>query len=168
MSDDTQQTMSAADLAQQIQATTKPLSEEEELERSNQVAQTLQFLQNVIERNANELERLKKELKEKRESIKNIFENDSQLTEASEAVQKVTDQVKQRKSQLVNDPQVTGLKNQVGELQEQKKELEEALSNHLINYFTLTNSKSFDTSDGDQWDFTIAAKVKGRGGKNDE
>ena len=44
----------------------------------------------------------------------------------------------------------------------QQKELEETLSNHLVNYHSLTHSNSFDTSDGDQWEFSITAKIKPR------
>ena len=76
-----------------------------------------------------------------------------------------TSKMKERKSQLQSDPQVTSLKIMIAELKEQQKELEETLSNHLINYHSLTNSKSFDTSDGDQWDFSIKAKIRPRGKK---
>ena len=60
----------------------------------------------------------------------------------------------------MTDPTVVRLKNDIGELNEQKKEIEEALSNHLVNYYQLTNSKSIDTSDGDQREFVIRAKIK--------
>ncbi len=134
----------------------------DEVEQSDQVAQTITSLQNVIERNANELQRISEELKLKRESLKNVFENDTELATAEEQVQLLSTQAKERKSKLQTQPQVTTLKVQIGELNEQKKEVEETLSNHLVNYHTLTGSKSFDTSDGDQWDFDIRAKVKSR------
>ena len=63
---------------------------------------------------------------------------------------------------MQNDPQVATLRVQLKEMQDQKKEVEETLSNHLINYFQITQSTSFDTSDGDQWDFSVKAKVKTR------
>lgn len=135
---------------------------DDEIAASDQLAQTLTSLQNVIERNATELERVLNELKEKREMFKNIFDNDTELAEATQQAQIITEQVKQRKSKLQTDPQATTLKVQIGELSEQKKEIEEALSNHLVNYHQITGSKSFDTSDGDQWDFDIKAKVKAR------
>jgi chromosome segregation ATPase len=134
----------------------------DEVEQSDQVAQTITSLQNVIERNANELGRISEELKHKRESLKNVFENDAELATAEEQVQLISTQLKERKAKLQADPQVTTLKVQIGELNEQKKEVEETLSNHLVNYHTLTGSKSFDTSDGDQWDFDVRAKVKAR------
>jgi chromosome segregation ATPase len=141
------------------------VSEDEELASSNKLAETLGSLQRVIERNASELDELGKKLKEKRELLRNVFENDTQLNEAQQQVQTFSSQLKERKSQLQADPQVTSLKVQIGEVNEQKKEIEETLSNHLLNYYSLTNSTSFDTSDGDQWDFSVRAKVKARKNK---
>ncbi len=138
------------------------LSAAEEVAQSDEVAKTLEYLQSIIERNATELMRVKEELKLKRESLKSVFENDVQLSEAETQVQQFAQQLKERKAQIVNTPQAVSLKNQVGELNEQKKEIEETLSNHLLNYYALTNSTSFDTSDGDQWEFNIKAAVKTR------
>lgn len=134
----------------------------DEVAESDKVAETLTSLQNVIERNATELERIANELKEKRESMKNVFENDQELAQAEEQISVVSNQLKERKAKLQADPQVTSLKVQIGELSEQKKEVEETLSNHLVNYYQLTHSTSFDTSDGDQWEFRVSARVKPR------
>jgi len=136
--------------------------EDAELATSNDLAETLSSLQNVIERSAGKLTELKNELKEKRESLKSVFENDIPLAEAKAQVDIQNTQLKERKAKLQSDPQVTSLKVQIGEINEQKKEIEESLSNHLINYYSLTNSTSFDTSDGDQWDFTVRAKVSSK------
>lgn len=134
----------------------------DEVKESDDLAETLDHLQNIIERNANELERVKNELKEKRESYKSLFENDAPLQEVQNEVEVMVQQVKERKSKISNDPQATSLKLGIGELNQEKKEIEETLSNHLINYYSMTNSKSFDTSSGDQWEFDIRAKVKGK------
>lgn len=134
--------------------------DDDEAKRSDEVAQTLTALQNVIERNALELQRLANELKELRETVKNVFENDNELAIAQEQVSVFAQQLKERKAKLDSNPVITQNKVKIGELTEQKKEVEEALSNHLLNYFQLTNSTSFDTSDGDQWEFTVHAKVK--------
>lgn len=136
--------------------------DDDEVSKSNELAETLASLQNLIERYANELRRVGDELKQKRESLKNVFDNDTQLGEAEAKVQAISEEVKTRRSQLQTDPQVTSLKVQIGELNEQKKEIEETLSNHLVNYHGITNSTSFDTSDGDQWDFNIKARIKAR------
>lgn len=132
-----------------------------EVAASDQVAQTLQSLQNVIERNARELSRIEDELKQKRESLKSLFENNSDLAEAEQVLEVQSQAVKEKRAKVQSDPQATTLKVQIGELSQQKKETEETLSDHLVNYHSLTHSKSFDTSDGDQWEFDIRAKVKG-------
>ena len=134
---------------------------DDETAASNQLADTLGHLQNVIERNADQLTQLSNDLKLKRESLKNVFENDSQLAEVTEEQQETARKVKERKAKIQVSPEATQLKTQIGELNEQKKEIEETLSNHLLNYYQLTQSTSFDTSDGDQWEFNIRAKVKG-------
>jgi small-conductance mechanosensitive channel len=137
-------------------------SEDQEVAESNQLAETLSSLQGVIERNAQHLEAISGEMKLKREEMKNVLDNDAQLSEAQNEAKETSSKVKERRAVLQADPQITSLKVQVGELSQQKKEIEETLSNHLVNYYSLTNSKSFDTTDGDQWEFSVRAKVKSR------
>ncbi len=162
MTDETKQISASDDLALAALSEASQQSDTDELAESNQLADTLNSLQNLIEKHARELTRIEGELKEKRQSLKNIFDNDIQLTEAKEEVDRHTQAMKERRVQLQNDPQSTSLKIDVAELNQQKKELEETLSNHLVNYHALTNSTSFDTSDGDQWDFSIKAKIKAK------
>jgi hypothetical protein len=68
--------------------------------------------------------------------------------------------LKERKLSLDNSPEVRQLKLKLSEMKEEVKEIEETLNNHLINLFQLTGSSSFDTSDGDQREFVVRAKVK--------
>jgi hypothetical protein len=156
--------LSSQDLVDQALA--RPPADDE-VSASNEVAETLGFLQNVIERNANELMKVKEELRLKRESLKSVFDSDAQLSEANSEVEILNAKLKERKTQIVNSPQSVSLKNQVGELNQQKKEIEETLSNHLLSYYAMTNSTSFDTSDGDQWEFNIKAAVKSRKTENE-
>lgn len=138
-------------------------SENDEIEQSDKVAETVMSLQAVIERNANHLDKVRNDIKLLREQLKSVFENDVELSEAEQQLDSFRSQAKERKSKLQADPTVTRLKVQIGELTEGKKEIEEALSGHLVNYYQLTNSTSFDTSDGDQREFSIKASVKGKG-----
>lgn len=158
-------TKSAADLAAQAlqQVAPKGLdSTDDEAVASDQLAETLTTLQSVIERNAHEAKRIKDILKEKRESLRSIFENDTQLSEAQAELEKHQQELKARKVQLTTSPETVAVQTQLAELKEQLKEVEEALNSHLLNYFQLTNSTSFDTTDGDQWDFVVSAKLKSR------
>lgn len=167
MTSSTTQTDDAKTLADQAIAAASavdnaPTGSEQEIAASDELSESLNHLQNVIERNATELERIENELKEKKESLQSVFENDTALAEALAVADQSTQALKERKTQLQATSQVASLRVQLKELQDQKKEIEESLSNHLINYFQITQSKSFDTSDGDQWDFSIKARVKPR------
>jgi DNA repair exonuclease SbcCD ATPase subunit len=166
MTDDQKQISASDELAldalSQASQASEDTDSDDEIKKSNELAETLTSLQNLIEKHARELTRIDGELKEKRQSLKSVFDNDIQLTEALEEVEKHNQAMKERKVQLQNDPQSTSLKIDVAELNQQKKELEETLSNHLVNYHALTNSTSFDTSDGDQWDFVIKAKIRAK------
>lgn len=168
MSDDDQKVLTTGDdLAQKaleeanqsaLPASTTPALT---AQSSDDVAVTLLSLQNIIERNANELDRIKEELKIQRESLKNVFENDAELTEAEDQAQLITQKVKERKSRLMGSLQVNQLKSEITELSAQKKEIEEALNNHLLNLYQMTGAKTFDTSSGDQREFDIRASIKG-------
>ena len=134
----------------------------DESQRSDQFAETLQSLEQIIERNANQLNELKEELKKRRQMLKNYFENDAQLAEAEEQAIEFKNQVKERKAGLQLEPQVVELQVKIKELRERQKEIQETLSNHLVNHHRMTNSTSFDTSDGDQWEYQIQAKIKAK------
>ncbi len=134
----------------------------DESQQSDQFAETLQSLEQVIERNANQLSELKEELKNQRQMLKNYFENDVQLAEVEEQATEFKNQVKERKAGLQLEPQVVDLQIKIKELREREKEIQETLSNHLVNHYRMTNSTSFDTSDGDQWEYKVQAKIKAK------
>lgn len=168
-------TKTGEDLAKQALAQSAPVatndepeSTDEELAASDKLADTLTSLQHLIERHANEVEDLKKKLREKSSSLRDVFDNDPGYAEAQAEIETHSAKVKEHKARLQSTPQITSLKVQIAELREQKKELEETLSNHLVNYHSLTHSNSFDTSDGDQWEFSINAKIKPRKVRNDD
>ena len=68
--------------------------------------------------------------------------------------------VKVAKAKVQFKPEATATKISIAELNEQKKEIEETLSNHLVNYHAMTNSNSVDTQGGDQAEFVIRASIK--------
>ena len=61
-------------------------SSKDEVAQSEKIAETLNALQGVIERNARELGQLNKQLKEKREMLKNMVDNDTEVSAAAEKV----------------------------------------------------------------------------------
>ncbi|PIR60609.1 MAG: hypothetical protein COU67_01500 [Candidatus Pacebacteria bacterium CG10_big_fil_rev_8_21_14_0_10_44_54] len=156
------QTKTGQDLVEEALASTDSGVALDEIVESDNLADSLTHLQSVIERNALESEKIAADLKLKRESLRSVYENDARLSAVEDEAQQKSQLVKEEKARLLASPQTVAIRTSIAELTAQKKELEETLSNHLLNYFQLTNSKSFDTSDGDQWEFSVAAKVKTR------
>lgn len=144
------------------QALASVADEKSEVEASNKIAETLNALQGVIERNAHELQELEKTMREKREMLKNMVDNNTDVSEAEAKAKVINDELKQKKAKVAADPATVSLKLQLAEISQNKKEVEETLSEHLVNYYQLTGSKSFDTSDGDQWEYNIKARVKAK------
>lgn len=152
-SDDTANSNSSAGMSDQLA---------DEVAKSDDFADTLHSLETLIESKAKKLMRLKQTMKKKRQMIKSVFENDNQLAETEEKKAEVYQAWKERKSELKESPEIKELREAVREMKQEQKDIEESLSHHLINYHQLTNSTSFDTSEGDQWEFKIKAKVKNR------
>jgi small-conductance mechanosensitive channel len=125
------------------------------------LGETLTALQNVIERNADQLDEIKGKIKQFREELKNVLENDEILSDVEQQASQMTQKVKERKSQLQGSAQVTQIKSNLMEVIEQKKEVEEALNNHLLNLYQVTGTKTFDTSSGQTREFSIKASIKG-------
>ena len=136
----------------------------DEAASSDKLAETLNSLQAVIERNANELLEVSKTLKEKREMLKNTLDNNTEIAEAETKAKALNDEIKQKKAKVAASQEVVNLKLEIAEIAQNKREIEETLSSHLVNYHQLTGSTSFDTSDGDQWEFSIQARVKAKKG----
>ncbi|MBD3250771.1 MAG: hypothetical protein GF381_04370 [Candidatus Pacebacteria bacterium] len=135
---------------------------DEEAASSDEFAETLNSLQNLIEAKATKLMNLKNEMKQKRQMIRDVFTNDAQLQEAEEKKEEIYTAYKERKNIVKEQPEIKRLKDDLRQLKEDQKDIEESLSTHLINYHQITNSTSFDTSEGDQWEFNIKAKVKNK------
>lgn len=154
MTDDQQQSTTGDDLANQALASVSTDPEE--------MGEALTSLQNIIERNANELDRINENLRMQKESLKSVFENDTELSDIEEQAALVTTKVKDRKSKLQGSSQVLRLKTEIGDLTSQKKEIEEALNNHLLNLYKITGTAVFDTSSGDQREFTVRASLKSK------
>mgnify|MGYP004003652369 FL=1 len=94
---------SGEDMAMDALAQATHVGGDDEVAKSNKVAETLTTLQNLIERHALDMEELRKQMKEKRESLRSFFENDTALGEAQAEAEVFTTKMKERKSQLQSD-----------------------------------------------------------------
>ncbi len=75
---------------------------------------------------------------------------------------KFTDFQKEQKIKIKQSQESVLLKSKKAELVEEEKELQETLSNHLVSYYSMTNSSVVDTDSGEQIQMTIKATISAK------
>lgn len=138
---------------------TDPLNPPAVYENLVSPAETLASLQSVIERHAVQLKEIKKKQKLVREQEVSLLDNDPEYSRRVDEAERYVQAIKQEKARVKSTPESVAIKLKKDELKEEEKELAESLSNHLANYFNLTGSKVFDTSDGKQIKFKVKASI---------
>ncbi len=128
---------------------------------------TLSAVEGVIRRQSARLDELREQLKTINDQLKSILDNDEQLSAAQEEVKASSTKVKQRKSMLAGSPESLQLKYKQKDIKESITDIEESLSNHLLNLFQMTGSKEFDTDDGAKREFDVKARLRSGKKKQD-
>lgn len=129
---------------------------------------TLSALQALLERQSERVDELRKQLRMVSEGMKSILENDVELTEAVQVADQASKKLKDRKKNLTQSPEFRQQQTKSGELKDELKEIEESLNTHLLSYYQQTGVKTFDTSNGDQREFKLIAKVLPKKGSKHE
>lgn len=83
---------------------------------------------------------------------------------AVERKTKVKVEVTKRKKELKESPEAQSIRAKMKEYKEDLRDIEESLSNQLVNLFQITGVKEFETVTGEVREFVIKAKVKAKKG----
>lgn len=124
-------------------------------------AEAYQSVKNIVARKAVQADELKEKLKEYNESLKNVLVNDAELAEAEDKAKEAKVAVVKRKKSLNDSPEVKNLKLKQAEVKEELKDVEDSLSNQLLQLYQITGVKEFETAAGEVREFNIKAKIKG-------
>lgn len=135
-----------------------PISPPGIFQEAEKVTETIGSLQNIIINNAILLKDLKFKKKDISEMEKNLLDNDVAFTEAVKDAEELNQKIKEARAVVKRTEESMGLKVQKREITQQEKEVQETLSNHLTNYYALTNSKSIDMPDGSEMGFKIKSQ----------
>lgn len=122
---------------------------------------SLTAVEGIIRRQSVRLDQLREEAKTFADQLKSIMDNDEALTNVEEEVKQATRKQKERKATLANSPESMQLKYKLKEVKDGIKDIEESLSNHLLNLYKITGIKEFDTDDGKKREFDVKAKLRG-------
>ncbi len=125
-------------------------------------SETIFSLQNLIAKNATRLRELKAKKKMLSEQEKSLLENNQEFQEAESVASEHIQAVKEAKLKVKQSLEAQKLKTQKVELSEEEKEIQETLSNHLVSYYSLTNSNIVDIDNGEQIQMTIKATISAK------
>jgi oligoendopeptidase F len=154
--------------------TAKPLSEAEKASGKTKPTRPImetqtefnteefEALKGLVSRKTSQADTLKSKVKELAESVKNIFGNDAELAAAQEKEKEVKKEVKTRRAYLNNQPETQDIKFHLKEAKEELKDVEDSLSNQLLNLYQMTGVKEFETAAGEVREFVIKARVKAK------
>lgn len=127
----------------------------------NGTGKTLTAVEGIIRRQSTRLDELKEQAKILNDQLRSILDNDEELSTVAEEVKTATRKQKERKTALSNSAESMQIKYKLKELKESIKDIEESLSNHLLNLFQITGVKEFDTDDGKKREYDVRAKLRG-------
>lgn len=116
-------------------------------------------LESIIREALPQLENLKKEAKTKKEMLDDALNNDETYklhTEKAKEANKVKSQTKQ---QLLKQPALRQLTEDLKDLREQIKELQASLSEYLSEYARLSGAREIEDANGEVLDIVYAAKL---------
>ena len=140
-------------------------SHKKEIEDSKKVAfdpEAFEATKNLVAIKTSQADELRHQIREVNEGLRNILENDPQLASAEEKAAEVKLEVTKRKKTLHESPEAISIKTKLRDFKEDLKDVEESLSTQLLNLYTITGVKEFETAGGDVREFDIKAKVKAK------
>ena len=113
----------------------------------------------IVTRQAERLEELKRDTKLIAEQLSGLLENDVKLVEEEQQAKQYTQSVKQRKTEIMETQQARQLKTKLGDLKEERSDLEDSISNHLFDLYQTTGVMEFEDITGNVWEYKIKARL---------
>ena len=145
-----------------LPTTSTPLISVEVTKSGSGDGESLLAVEGIIRRQSVRLDEIKEKLKQFNDQLRSIMDNDEALTNAEEEVKQANRRQKERKTMLGNSAESLQIKFHIKELKESVKDIEESLSNHLLNLYQMTGVKEFDTDDGGKREYDVKAKLRGK------
>ncbi len=137
---------------------------EHEIEASTNIdsdnkVERIMSLENMINGYLMDLDKLQKDLKEQSAMLKDVFENDAEYAAASEKAREVQKMKKEIKDKLTQDPSVALLDAKVNDLKTEVKDVRQALSDYLHQYYQESGLTQITGSDGEVREIVTTVKL---------
>lgn len=153
--DDTQNTPepieTTEDLQEAVEATTN-VDSDNKIER-------IMSLENMINGYILDLDKLQKDLKEQSSMLKDSLENDADYAAISEKAQEAQKMKKEAKDKLLQDPAISLLDAKVNDLKSEVKDVRQALSDYLQQYYRESGLTQITAADGEVRELVATVKL---------
>ena len=119
--------------------------------RSNSTNQALDLMtiENMINAQMVDIAKLKDDMKIVKDSYDDAFRNDSKYKELDDKAKETAKMRNTYKQTLLKDPAVAELSNKLDGFKGEVKDMQEALSDYLREYYRLSGMTQFETKDGE-------------------
>lgn len=125
----------------------------------NQTATTLISVESMIKSLSDRLAKLKEEAKEQRAIFKSVFDNNDDYQKIDQRVKDINQQKKKLKSQLLSQSSATSAKEKLDATKDQIREANQALSDYLAQYVTLSGTNQLEMDEGKMMRIVYTAKL---------
>lgn len=153
--DDTQNTPepieTTEDLQEAVEASTN-VDSDNKIER-------IMSLENMINGYILDLDKLQKDLKEQSSMLKDSLENDADYAAISEKAQEAQKMKKEAKDKLLQDPAISLLDAKVNDLKSEVKDVRQALSDYLQQYYRESGLTQITAADGEVRELVATVKL---------
>jgi len=122
-------------------------------------AQDLINLDGLIKNYLSRLQELRDQLRESREQLEDMLINDLTYHEQTEKAKEAGKSKNQTKSQLLKQPLALELAEKLKSSREEVKDIQQSLSDYLLQYQRLTGANEFEDKDGNVREIKYTVKL---------
>lgn len=126
---------------------------------NNSAVAEMTSIEGMIRRNFAQIERLREQMKAQKEMVDSVLDNDPTYKEHEAAAKEATRVKTTTKQQLLRQPQNSHIVEKIKDIQAEKKEAQDALSNYLADYQKSTGLNEFEGEDGEVRQIVFVAKL---------
>lgn len=116
-------------------------------------------VESIIKRHLIDIEKLQGEIKDQRAMFEDSFNNDANYKALADKAKEATRPKNAVKQQRLKTPAITELDNKIKSQKEELSDLQQAVSDYLLEYQSLSGSNQFETDNGDVLEIVQVTKL---------
>lgn len=150
---------SAEEVVTPAEEAIKTLSTETALEETQSSSLRLLDVEGIIKRHLVDIEKLQAEIKDQRSMFEDSFNNDANYKSLADKAKEANRQKNAAKQVLLKTPAMRELDEKIKSEKEELSEMQQAVSDYLLEYQRLSGSSQFETDNGEVLEIVQVTKL---------